>query len=554
LRRTSFAAVCLAFLVALTSCPGKGPASRRSPGASTSPEEGVRGGVLRVLLSDDVDAIDPQRAGAPASFGLARAMHRGLMAFQASPGAEGAVPVPDLAESAPEVTPDGLRYTFRLREGSRFGAPASRPVRAADVKAGLERIFTARSPFSRYYRVIAGADALAAGDATGLAGVSATDERTIVIGLTHPTNDFLSLLALPAASAVPPGLAPAARPRDIAPSGPYMLAKDGYRPERSIHLIRNDAWSEDSDPVRRAYVDEIRFEIGASPGEMVDRIAGGRAHLIGDALPQGTDVTAIPAGRVVRDPRGCLRYLFMNTRVSPFTSAKVRSGVALAVDRAAVAASYGAGVAQAAATILPPTVAGYDPARPAPGADAAAAHGALAEAGYDAGFATTLVVGDTSLDRAQASEVRAALGRAGVRVTITVVPVASVYEDRYEVPRANTPMGIATWCADWPGPGGRGSLQQLVDGRRVASSGSTNYSGMNDPTLNRAMDAAAGVGDAARAVAAWLAADRRAVGAAAVVPLAFPAEISLLAAAVHGFVPHPYFVRGDLTAVWLGPG
>ncbi len=134
-----------------------------------------------------------------------------------------------------------------------------------------------------------------------------------------------------------------------------------------------------------------------------------------------------------------------------------------------------------------------------------------------------------------------------------MVPIASVYEDYYEVPAAKVPMGIATWCADWPGPGGRGSLQQLVDGRRVAPRGGTNYSGLNDTALNRAMDAASSESDQAKAAAAWLAADRRAVGSAAVVPLAYPAELSLLAATVRGFVPHPYFVRGDLTAVWLSP-
>lgn len=550
MKRVRNAAIFVAALMAMTSCPGKAPAPARSPGASPS-EQGVRGGVLRVLLTQDVDAIDPQRAGAPASFGLVRAMHRGLMAFPPLAGPEGARPVPDLAEAAPGVSADGLRYTFRLREGIRFGAPASRPVTAGDVKAGLERIFTARSPFSRYYRVIAGADALATGKAAGLAGVSASDERTLVVALVRPANDFLSLLALPAASAVPPGLPPAARPGDISPSGPYALPPGGYSPEHSIHLVRNDAWDEDTDPVRRAYVDEIRYEIGVAPDDIVRRIAGGRAHLAGDALPPGTATDELPPDRVIDEPHACLRYLFMNTRVTPFTSGRVRAGVSLALDRAAVAATYGSEGAQPAATILPPVVSGYDAARAVPAADPAFARRTLTNAGYRNGFATRLVVGDTGVDRAQASRVRAALARAGVRVTIATVPIAQVYEDYYEVSAAGVPMGIATWCADWPGPGGRGFLQQLVDGRRIPNRGGTNYSGVDDPVLDRAMDAAAAEADPARAAAAWLAADRRATGTAAVVPLAFPAEVSLLGAAVRGFVPHPFFVRGDLTAVWL---
>ena len=551
--RARSVAIIVVFLTALTACPSNEPAPGRSPGTGTpsSPAAGVRGGTLRVLLTQDVDAIDPQRASAPASFGLARAMHRGLMAFASAPGSEGSIPVPDLAETEPEVSADGLRYTFRLREGIEFGAPASRPVRAADVKAGLERIFTARSPFARYYQIIVGADALASGRATGLSGVSASDERTLAIALVRPANDLLSLLAHPAASAVPPGLAPTARPGDISPSGPYRLARDGYSPERSISLIRNDAWSEDADPVRRAYVDEIRYEIGIAPDDIVRRVASGQAHLAGDALPAGTAIDDFPNERVVREPHGCLRYLFMNTRVTPFTSGRVRAAVAQALDRAAVAAPYGAG-ALPAATILPPTISGYDANRTVPVADAAAARKTLTDARYASGFTTRLVVGDTRLDRTQASAVRAALARAGIRVTVAAVPIASVYEDHYESPAANVPMGIATWCTDWPGPGGRGSLQQLVDGRR-AGRGGTNYSGINDTALNTAMDAASGQPDPAKASAAWLAGDRRAVAASAVIPLAFPAEISLLASPVRGFVPHPFFVRGDLTAVWLNP-
>src|SRR5439155_8549409 len=123
---------------------------------------------------------------------------------------------------------------------------------------------------------------------------------------------------------------------------------------------------------------------------------------------------------------------------------------------------YGLG-ATAAATILPPTVDGYDPARVAPSPDPVRARKKLAAAGYARGFATTLVVGDRPEDRAQANIVRATLARAGVLARVSTVPIALLYEDHYEVPGAGVGMGIATWCADWPGLAGRGVLQPLVD-------------------------------------------------------------------------------------------
>ena len=487
-----------------------------------------------MLLAEDVDSLDPQRAAQPPAWGLLRAMHRGLMAFPAKPFPDGARPEPDLAQTPPAVSPDGLRYTFRLREGPAFGPPLSRPVRAADVKAGIERAITAASPIAVPLKVVT--------------GIAAPDERTVVITLARPVNDLLWLLAVPATSAVPPGLPAATTPDRFPASGPYRLADGGYRPERGIKLVRNEAWDRDSDPIRAAWVDEILVEIGVAPAEIQGRLLDGRADLSGD-VPAGP-TPGVPAARLVRAPNGCLRYLFMNTRVAPFTSRAVRGAVASVAPRAEIAATYD-GAAVAAASILPPTVDGFDPGSVAPTPDPAAARAALASAGFRSGITARLIVGDQPADRAQADLVRRGLAAAGVRIDVRAVPIASLYEDHYEVPAARVPMGIATWCADWPGLGGRGALTPLVDGRAIAARGSTNYAQLASPGLNAALDGAAIAGDPGSAGSEWRTADAAARGLAAVVPLAFLSESSLLGPDVRGFVAHPYFVRGDLTAVWL---
>ena len=505
-----------------------------------------------MLLSDDVDSLDPQHMGNPSSYGIARALYRGLMAFPASAGAAGATPVPDLATAPPDVSVDGLTYTFHLRTGVAFGPPASRTITADDVKGSLGRIFTVGSPLASYYRVIA--------------GVTAPDPQTVVIRLTRRANDLLWLLALPAASVVPVGLPAFPAAAEIAPSGPYRLAaSDGYLPERTIHLVRNDAWTPASDPVRKAWVDEIRFTIGLAPDAIRERIARGDADLAGDDLPPmptaapvatpSASASSTPASStspVVRALNGCVRYLFMNMRVAPFSSQRVRAAVAMALDRGAIAATYGV-AATAASAILPPTVDGYDPARLVPAADARGATAKLAAAGYAKGFATTLVVGDQPIDKTQAAIVRSSLARAGVHVRVTVVPIALLFEDHYERPSAATPMGIATWCADWPGLGGRGSLQPLVDGRALGARGNTDYALFDNTSLDRRMDAAAAAGDTAAATPLWTNADSLATSLAPVVPLAYLQEASPQEPRVMGFVPHPFFIHGDLTALWLKP-
>ncbi|MFY9587992.1 MAG: ABC transporter substrate-binding protein, partial [Actinomycetota bacterium] len=364
--------------------------------------------------------------------------------------------------------------------------------------------------------------------------------------------DLLSLLALPAASAIPAGLTAAARPEVISASGPYRLAdKDGYVPEHSIHLVRNEAWEESSDPVRRAWVDEISVEIGADPAEIQRRLTDGRADLSGDVGPVAAIANGVAADRVVAAPNGCLRYLFMNTRVAPFTFRSVRAAVRAALDRNAVAALQ-PGRGHAAASILPPTVEGYDATLAVPDAYPALARRILAgTSAFRTGFATRLVVGSRALDRQEAAAVVRALRPAGIRAAITAVPIASLYEDRYEVPAAKVPMGIATWCADWSGLGGRSMLGPLVDGRGLSSRGNTNYTGMHDVSVERTLDAALAERDPAKARAIWILADARASDVAVVVPLIHLTETSLLGPRVNGFVAHPYFVRGDLTAIWL---
>lgn len=522
-------AAAAAALLVLLACPGEPRTSNPVPG-----EKPVRGGILRLAYAEDVDTLDPQRAGQPQSWTLLRGMHRGLMAFPAAPAPEGARPVPDLAESEPTVSADGLRYEFRLKDGVAFGPPASRPITSSDVVAGLVRINAAGSALAGYLRPVV--------------GVSAPDERSVVITLSRPINDLLWLLALPAASAVPPGLPAVAGPAAIPASGPYRLADEGgYVAERSIHLVRNEAWKPETDRVRAAHVDEVVVTIGGTAADIAAQIVKGDADLSADAVAPVPAPT--PPPRTVSSPSGCLRYLFMNTRVAPFSSQPVRAAIAAAIDRGPIVSAYGS-AAVAAAGILPPTVDGHDAKRAVPAPDPAAARAALAAAGQPA-FSTSVVVGDRALDLAHAGAVRNSLAAAGVRVGVRSVPIANVYEDYYETAAARVPMGIATWCADWPGRGGRGALAPLIDGRAVAARGGTNYSGFASAALDAKFDAASVERDESQAAGRWHTLDTEATALAVVVPLAFLSEVSTASARLRGLYAHPFFVRGDLTALWL---
>jgi len=518
-------------------------------------EKAVRGGVLRVALADDVDFLDPQRAGLPPAVALMHVMFRGLMAFPPTTGSAFASPVPDLADGMPAVTPDGRTYTFHLREGVSFGPPASRTLHAADVVAGLTRLVAtgSLSPFASYFHVIDGADAFASHHARTLSGVTAPDDRTVVIKLARPVNDLLWILALPAAAAVPADLTsqPRPAPAAISPSGPYMLAPDGYVPETSIHLVRNPAWQPSTDPVRPAYVDEIRVTIEADGAAVRSALAAQSADLSLDTEP---DLAALARdaslrGRALETPSGCLRYLWMNTTVAPLTSVSLRRTIAATIDRGAVLRAEGGSLA-GVLSVWPivRTVLGARPDAPS------SIYGTPSHATPPPKPTVTLrlVVGDRATDVAEARAVQGSLAAAGIAVRVETMPIASLYLDGYELPRLRIPMGIATWCADWPGLGGRGMLAALLDGRHIPATGNQDYSMLNDATLERLMDAAA-TAPATSAPAAWQAAAQRAVDLAPWAPLVDLNDWSLVSARIGSLAATPMFPRGDLAAVWIRP-
>ena len=180
---------------------------------------GHRGGTLRVDFQGPSmgEFRDPRRQGrVRPGDELLRVVSRllsvtndGLTAFRRVGGTAGAELVPNLAEALPTPSDGGRTYTFTVRDGVRFST--GRPVRPSDIKRGIERSLNAEQAA---FGLLDGIESIAADDAN----------RTIVIRLRRPDPDFLYRLALPFASAVPPGTRAAAERR----------GGDGALPDRAV--------------------------------------------------------------------------------------------------------------------------------------------------------------------------------------------------------------------------------------------------------------------------------------------------------------------------------
>lgn len=110
----------------------------------------------------------------------------------------------DLAESY-VISPDGLEYTFRLRDGAKFSDGA--PVTIHDVKWSWERALRPETRSVRATEVlgmIVGAHGISAGLANELVGFTAVDDVTFTVRLERPHADFLWLLTDPVASVLKP--------------------------------------------------------------------------------------------------------------------------------------------------------------------------------------------------------------------------------------------------------------------------------------------------------------------------------------------------------------
>ena len=114
--------------------------------------------------------------------------------------------VPDLCESW-AVSPDGLTYTFTLKDGLTYaavkGAATEYAITAEDFVFAFRRIFRAStaSPYAVEFAAIQNSAAVLAGQAEESSlGVSASGAQTLVFRLSEKDENFLAKLTLPGAA------------------------------------------------------------------------------------------------------------------------------------------------------------------------------------------------------------------------------------------------------------------------------------------------------------------------------------------------------------------
>ena len=256
----------------------------------------------------------------------------------------GSTLVPDLAQTIPAPTDNGLTYMFTMRKGVHYSDGTV--VKASDFILGLHRALVADDDEPSHFWTVKGAesctkqpsscdlsDGIIADDAAG----------TVTFRLTEPDPELpykLTLFLYP----MPPGT-PLDRVRTPIPgTGPYKI--DGYTEPQptsrglkahAFDLVRNTHFTQWSYAAQQTgFVDRVHYlrtDI-ATAERLVEQ---GKADLVQltDPLPPGLLGTVHDRfrTRLYRQEQPETDWVVLNTRVPPFNNLKARQAFNYAVDR-----------------------------------------------------------------------------------------------------------------------------------------------------------------------------------------------------------------------------
>ncbi|WP_208630615.1 ABC transporter substrate-binding protein [Amycolatopsis kentuckyensis] len=505
-------------------------------GAGTEGTAGppVPGGTLNFAVETDTDCLDPQQSPVDVSSLLGRPLLDSLVALDS----HGKVH-PWLAGKW-SISPDGLTYTFDLREDVTFSN--GEPFDAAAVKANFDHVVAPRTR-SR----LAAASLGAYRDSTVLG------PHRVAIRLAKPNSAFLTAVAAASLGMEAPATLtgdPKALCRKLIGTGPFVSA-EGYVPQKGIEYTRRAdyRWApEFAAHQGPAYLDGIKVTVVPENAARLGALTSGQVDAITSVPP--VDVARLRSApgfgvQIAEAPGGNYNY-FPNTAAGPFADVRVRRAFRAAIDWPTIVDKLYFGVFRQAKNPLSPATPGYDPTVESQFSyDPAAAARLLDEAGWtgrDAqgyrtrdGVRLTLV---RPFQKAYVREQRDVLAdqiQAGARAAgIEVRNVNHDYAGFFRLIASGTGYDLGDFSWQQASPD---ALRTLFDSANIPTPETgfgTNYARYHDRTVDDALAAALATVDPTRQAELYGQVQRRLTADAAVFPVYVYGNVVGLARKVQG--------------------
>ncbi len=287
------------------------------------------GGTLQVALPAEPPGFDPTTNTAAV---IDRVVYNNLYEGLVKMSRTGEI-VPGVAESLPEVSDDGLVWTFELRRGVKFHD--GRELTAADVLYTFERDMDPETavPHPEYYEPIESIEAL--------------DDYTVQITLKEPNSMFLFNLARGDSIIVPKGAGEELKSQPNG-TGPFKFV-EWVRGDHVTLDRFDDYYGKDAEGNRLPYLDKIIIKFIPDPSAQIAALKAGDIDVIAYIL------SAESAAEIADDPRFKVLegvstgdvILAINNSREPFNDVRIRRAISYAIDREEIieGAMFGYGTA-----------------------------------------------------------------------------------------------------------------------------------------------------------------------------------------------------------------
>ena len=593
-RRSLLASVVVSALALLaaacgSSDNGNGGGTKADVSKGSQIKQGQKGGVLTFLAASDVDYLDPGQEYYTFGAMVGYSTNRTLYSFKPDDSVH---PVPDMATGPPEISKDNKTITVHIRSGVKYAPPVNRAVKAQDIKYAFERAFSKEVPSGyagTYFNAIVGTPAKPnTGDIKPISGIETPDDSTLVFKLKTPSAPLVSqALVMPITTPVPEEYAakfdkstPSKYDQYVAFTGPYMVKNDpktgktvGRVPGKLVDIVRNPNWDPKTD-YRPAYLDEIRIEEGNNDLTTAARRALDGSHAI--CCDAGTPPAPVLKQAVTRDkdqvafvPSGGTRYIPINTKVKPFDNVNVRKAIIAFSNRNALRLTRGGSVlGDIANGWIPPGIPGFEEggglkqntdldflAHPE-GDPALAKKYMLAAKQQDpslpidangkwTGTEPLLMLATNADPGKKTAEVfQNQVAQLGFKLKFRIVPQDTLYTRFYNVPnQSGALLPNASWFKDFSDP--QAMLDATFNGKNILQQGNVNWSQLDVPAINDAMERAATVPVGAERNKAWAKINHMVAEQAAALPYLWDKSASVASKDVVQ-VDSAYFTAPDL--------
>jgi len=436
----------------LTACHKAPPADS----ARATPSPGVPEKILRIGNGAEPVDIDPQVVSGQIEHHIVTALFESLVAEDP----RDLHPVPGQAERW-ELSADGLVYTFHLRPNLTWSN--GEPLTADDFVQSYRRMLSPNLAAEYAYHLwfVTGAQEFNQGKLADFSavGFKAPNPTTLVVTLKSPTPFLLNIIAshyswmpvpvreITKYGAIDDRHTGWTRPEHLVSNGPFRLK--AWSPNQKIGVERNplywDAANVKLDGIEFFPVDDVAAE------ERMFRT--GQIHKTQEVPVAKIDTYRrdFPAALRIDPFLGVGYYLFNVTR-PPFTDARVRRALTLAIDRESIVKNVLRGGQQPAYALSYPGTAGYAPRARLEGGIAEAKQ-LLAAAGFPdgRGFPETELLYNTSENNRILAEAVQQMWRDNLGITVNLVNQEwKVYVDAMRT--HNFSLGRRGWLADYIDP------------------------------------------------------------------------------------------------------